>query len=221
MNNWNSIYKTKGIVQAKPSSLVISAINHFKEKALSRILDLGCGTGRHTKMLVDTGFEVYGCDSSEKALETITNIIPKSDFRKCDMTSLPYSPEFFDGILCHQVIQHGSLAKAKEASEEILRVLRPGGLLFLTAISTEHPKFATGREIEANTRIDTDDIDGHIPHHFFSENELRELFNKFDIYDLEHFIGPSELNPNKGSAAWIMYAQKPVDSPKTYQITVM
>lgn len=208
MKNWNSIYKAKGVFQKDPSPRALNAINHFEEKGLSRILDLGCGTGRHTTVLYDRGFDVYGCDSSEKALEVVANLMKDSDFRKCDMISLPYSSEFFDGILCNHVIQHGLLAEVRAACEEMLRILRRGGLLFLIVVSTEHPKCATGREIEPNTRIDTDALDGHIPHHFFTESELRELFKGFEIYKLEHFIGPSEIEPDKNSAAWEMYARK-------------
>jgi SAM-dependent methyltransferase len=208
MKDWNSIYEAKGIFQKNPSPGVLAAINHFGEKKLSRILDLGCGTGRHAMVLLERGFEVYGCDSSEEALGVVANLMENSDFRKCDMTSLPYNSDFFDGIICNHVIQHGLLADAREASGEMLRILRPGGLLFLTVVSSEHPKCATGREIEPNTRIDTDAVDGHIPHHFFTESELRELFSEFEIYTLEHFTGPSELDPSKDSAAWEMYAHK-------------
>ena len=208
MKDWNSIYEAKGIFQKDASPRVLDAIKHFEEKGLSRILDLGCGTGRHTTVLYERGFEVYGCDSSEKAIGVVADLMEDSDFRKCDMTSLPYSSEFFDGILCNHVIQHGLLADVRKACGEMLRILRSGGLLFLTVISTEHPKYTTGHEIEPNTRIDTDAVDGHIPHHFFTESELRDLFKKFEICTLEHFTGPSELDPIKESAAWEMYAQK-------------
>jgi len=78
----------------------------------------------------------------------------------------------------------------------------------LIVVSTEHPKCATGREIEPGTRIDTAAVDGHVPHHFFSEGDLRELFGDFEILNLEHFVGPSELEPSRGSAAWELSARK-------------
>ena len=208
MKDWNSIYEAQGVFQRDPSSRVLAAISHFKEKGYSRILDLGCGTGRHTTILLDNDFEVHGCDSSEEALRVVSNLISDADFRKCDMASLPYSSDFFDAIVCNHVIQHGLLADARKASDEMWRVIRPAGSLFLIVVSTEHPKCSTGREIEPNTRIDTDAVDGHIPHHFFTESELCELFDRFEINRLEHFTGPSELDPSKDSAAWEMYAQK-------------
>jgi len=208
MTHWNEVYKAHGVIQKDPSAEVVSAIARFRDEGISRVLDLGCGTGRHTTLLVDAGFEVNGCDTSAEALRVISNLINGVDFEQCDMTQLPYENEFFDGILCNHVIQHGRIADAQKAAEEMWRILRPGGLLFLVVVSTEHPKASTGREIESNTRIDTDGVDGDVPHHFFTDAEMRELFKGFTIDELTHITGQSELDPDKGMAAWKMYATK-------------
>ena len=208
MKDWDAIYESRGVMQTTPSPRVVRAVSRFRQEGVLRVLDLGCGTGRHTTLLVDAGFEVCGCDVSEEALHVVSGLIEEGDFRQCDMTSLPYASEFFDAIICNHVIQHGMAADAKKAVEEMLRVLRPGGFLHLIVASTEHPKSLTGREIEPGTRIDTDAVDGHIPHHFFSEDELRELFRDALIESLEHYTGSGELEPEKGSAVWEMYARK-------------
>ena len=173
MKDWSTLYTEKGIVQKEPSKKVLKTINFFKGKGLKRILDLGCGTGRHTTLLVKEGFEVYGCDNSKDALKIIKNFLVDNEFRLCDMTKLSYEDGYFDGILCYQVIQHGKIAGIKQSISEMYRVLKKGGYLFLVVISTKHPKFKTGEEIEPNTKINTDDIDGHMPHHFFSELEMQ------------------------------------------------
>lgn len=208
MKDWRSIYRTKGIFQKQPSSRVLQAIESFKENGFNRILDLGCGTGRHTAPLVDGGFNVYGCDFSQEALDIICQLIPEGHFKCCDMTSLPYEDDFFDALICNHVLQHGMVADVQQAIGEMKRVLRQGGHLVLIVISTEHLKFSTGYEIEPNTKIDTDDVDGHMTHHFFTEEELRVFFQDFELLRLEHVKGPSELNPEKESAAWELYARK-------------
>jgi len=188
---------------------VLETINFFKGKGLKRILDLGCGTGRHTTLLVKEGFEVYGCDNSEDALKIIKKFLVDNEFRLCDMTKLSYEDGYFDGILCYQVIQHGKIAGIKQSISEMYRVLKKGGYLFLVVISTKHPKFKTGEEIEPNTKINTDDIDGHMPHHFFSELEMQEFFNEFEIIKLDHFEGQSEINLSNRMAFWELYARRP------------
>jgi ubiquinone/menaquinone biosynthesis C-methylase UbiE len=209
MEDWNSVYEKKGVFQKQPSEKVIRAVSLFKQKGLSRVLDLGCGTGRHTRYLLEEGFDVYGCDSSEEALAIIRQRIPEAVFDCCDMTSLTYKDAFFEGIICNHVIQHGLKADAEKAAAEMQRVLAHRGYLFLIAASTSHPKYATGREIEPNTRIDTVALDGHVPHHFFTRQEMEKLFEDFDIISLEHFEGPSELDETTGSAAWELYARNP------------
>ena len=209
MNDWNSIYEERGILQKEPSETVIEAVNFFKHERVRTVLDLGCGTGRHTAYLLEEGFQIYGGDSSEAALELAMATLPAVNFETCNMTSLPYEAGFFDAVICNHVIQHGTRAEIKVAISEIGRILRKGGLLFLVAISTKHPKYLTGTEIEPNTRINTDSVDGDLPHHFFTEKELRALFSKqFKIVKAVHFEAPSELDANKETAAWKMYARR-------------
>jgi SAM-dependent methyltransferase len=209
MVNWDSIYKEKGAFQVEVSPRVVAGVASFKTEGARRVLDLGCGTGRHTRYLVDQGFEVFACDSSSEALDEAARLAPEATLGKCDFTSLPYEDSFFDAILCNHVIQHGFFDDVRKAVGEIVRVLKPGGFLFLVAVSTSHPKALTGREVEPNTRIDTDALDGHLPHHFFSETELRELFSGLEVVSLEHVERPSELEPSRWSAAWELRARKP------------
>jgi len=208
MSNWDSIYEEKGVFQIEISERAKKAVAFFLEKGLTTILDLGCGTGRHTRYLVENGFNVYSCDSSSEAVTIAKDNIPGAQFDTCEMISLPYNDVFFDAVLCNHVIQHGMLSDIEKTISDIYRVLREGGYLFLITVSTNHHKALTGREIEPNTRINTDAFDGHIPHHFFSELEIKQLFAHFEILHLEHFEGPSELDPSTWSAAWELYAIK-------------
>ncbi len=209
MKDWDSLYKEKGIVQKEPSKRVIEAVDFFKKEGLERILDLGCGTGRHTIYLLKQGFQVYGCDSSESALKISSEILTEIDFRQCDMTSLPYKDCFFDGVLCNFVIEHGKVENIKKAISEMDRILRKEGVLFLRVPSTKHPEYLTGREIEPNTKINIDSIDGDMPHHYFTEEEMREFFKGYEIIKLHHFEGASEDYPTKKSAFWEIYAMRP------------
>jgi len=208
MRDWNSLYKERGVVQKELSPKASDAVNFFRMTSATRILDLGCGTGRHAVYLVHNGFEVCGCDSSEAALHTAKGFLPEVELQMCDMGSLPYRDESIDGIFCHAVIQHGTLATVNRAIEEIHRVLKRGGALFLTVTSTEHPEYMTGREIEPGTKINIDAIDGDMPHHYFTEQEMRDLFGRFVTVKLEHYRAPSEKNPARIAATWALYATR-------------
>jgi len=207
MKYWDTIYKELGIVQKEPSEMVVKAINFFKKNNVNTILDLGCGTARHSLFLLKNNFKVYGCDCSENALN-IAKKIKEIEFKKCDMTSLPYDDGFFDAVLCNFVIQHGKIVDVEKTISGIYRILRKDGLLFLTVPSTQHDEFLTGEVIEPNTKINIDAIDGDMPHHYFVEEEMKVFFKKFDILKLNHFKAKSEKNQNKDAAGWELYAKK-------------
>lgn len=208
MRDWDSLYQQRGAVQKELSPRAGCGASFLGAAAARRILDLGCGTGRHTAYLVQNGFEVLGCDSSEAALRIAGSAVPGIQLQVCDIGSLPYGDRSMDGIFCHAVIQHGTLSTIKLAISEIHRVLRRGGALFLTSTSTEHPEYQTGREIEPGTKMGIDAIDGDMPHHYFTEHEMRHLFGCFDIARLEHYRAPSEKSPGRVSATWAIYCTR-------------
>jgi SAM-dependent methyltransferase len=208
MKNWGSLYQERGVVQREPSAKVVEAVAFFQTAETKTILDLGCGTGRHAALLQNKGFQVYGCDSSASALGIARENLPQVQFQQCDMGLLPYRDQRFDGIVCHAVIQHGTVATTRKTIAEIHRVLRIGGLLFLTVISTEHPEYLTGQEIEPGTKMHIDAIDGDMPHHYFTESEVRDFFGDFHIVKLKHYRAPSEKTPGRLAATWALYAQR-------------
>ncbi len=208
MKTWDSLYKEKGIVQPEVSGFVKDAVEFFEEQRLTKILDHGCGTGRHTSFLLEHGFKVWGCEISENALKIVKEMIKEVEFKKCDMTFLPYENNFFDGVLSHFVINHGKIADIRKAISEIYRVLRDKGMLFLAVPSIKHQESHTGEEIEPNTKINIDSIDGDLPHHYFIEEEIKELFDDFEILSLKHITYQNQKDLTKKGAAYILYARK-------------
>jgi SAM-dependent methyltransferase len=208
MNDWNEIYREKGVVQKDPSPYVLAAIEQFAPTAETAALDLGCGTGRHLAALLATGCSVFGCDTSSTAVETARKAYPDVNFAVCDMTHLPYSDHSFDIIISNNVLQHGTMEAIQQAFTEIKRVLKPYGRAFLSVTSTEHPKAQTGYEIEPGTRMDTDALDGHIPHHFFTDTELESLLAPLSVTHSEHVEIDSDLDPGRQSATWIIHAAR-------------
>ena len=64
----------------KDYSKEVNFIKHFAKKETSKILDAGCGTGRHSKILFDNGFFVKGFDLSEDMVNIANSKIPDHFF---------------------------------------------------------------------------------------------------------------------------------------------
>ena len=203
---WDALYRRRGIIQARPSPEVVGAIRMFRHARLETVLDLGCGTGRHTRLLADNGFSVYACDQSREALDMASRSVPEAQFQWTRMTELPYEDGFFDGVLCYQVLQHARMDGVLQAVTEVIRVLRSGGMLFLRVPSAEHPEAATGEETEPGTRLGIDAIDGDVPHHYFTRGELDRLFDGFNVLSLVHKHHASGKDPSRPAASWSLMA---------------
>jgi SAM-dependent methyltransferase len=103
------------------------------------ILDAGCGTGRHTAYLLSIGkTDVTGTDAVEAMLEKAKQKCPGVEFQVADLDSQPFADASFDAIVCGLAYSH--LKDLKPASNELARVLRPGGRMI---VSAPHP-YVTG-----------------------------------------------------------------------------
>jgi 2-polyprenyl-3-methyl-5-hydroxy-6-metoxy-1,4-benzoquinol methylase len=91
-------------------------VKRFKDSHASKILDFGCGTGRHAIYLARNGFNVYGFDQSERAIKRATVLLQaehlNAHLKVWNMTTLPlpYQDEFFDAVIAVRVIHHAKLA---------------------------------------------------------------------------------------------------------------
>jgi ubiquinone/menaquinone biosynthesis C-methylase UbiE len=111
-------------------------------RAGMRLLDVGCGPGSITRGLAErlAPGEVVGVDLSKETLEAarhdagargLTNL----HYEEGSVYELPFPDASFDVAFAHQVLQH--LRERDVALREMLRVLRPGGLLAIRDIDWE------------------------------------------------------------------------------------
>ena len=132
------------------------------------VLDVGCGAGRHLVPLVRNGFRAVGADLSEQALALLD---PRYSRVVADVQRLPFSDRSFDAVTCYGVLQHLTLAGQVKAVGELFRVLRHQGLAFVEVAGRLDMRYGSGKRIAPDTFVR-----GGIPHHYFSQSELHELF---------------------------------------------
>ena len=96
-----------------------------------RLLDVGCGTGHHMQALARRGFAVAGVDGSEAMLEHARANNPGVELHLADVDRLPFSDASFDYVLCIEVLRY--LRDPGPCVREMARVVRPGGMVLVTA----------------------------------------------------------------------------------------
>ncbi len=99
-----------------------------------RILDVGCGTGSLTRVLLESADvkSIAGVDLAEVYLESARQTIrdPRVDFKTGDATSLPFADNSFDRAFAMLVLHF--VPDAKKAVDEMRRVVRSGGVVAAT-----------------------------------------------------------------------------------------
>ena len=133
-----------GYTTANPEFLDIFAQHNIK-----KVCDAACGFGAYSIMLLNKGFEVYGFDISYNSIylteRILTNLgLPVGGYRICSITDISYPDMFFDGVVANAVLDHLSATDADVALEELHRIVKPGGLIYISfdAISEDDTKKA-------------------------------------------------------------------------------
>ena len=89
------------------------------------VLDIGCGTGLASRFFIENGFRVTGVDVSVPMLEIAKERFPSAKWVEGSAEALPFEPSTFDAAISGQTFHH---VDRKKAIEELLRILRPGGI---------------------------------------------------------------------------------------------
>ena len=194
MPDWDRIFTERGRVFTNPHSDIERVVKRVRNNDGSRILDLGCGTGRHVVHLSHLGFDVHGFDASPKALSMTQEWLDDEDLEAtlCEHQMedpFPYDDNFFDAVISVQVIHHNLMKNIRKTINEIERVLKPGGILFVT-FPVLHPGPVSAEddwklvEVEDGTYVPQKGWESGIPHHYFTLEEIPTEFRSFDIHDL-------------------------------------
>ena len=104
------------------------------------VLEVGCGAGRFTEVMLKTGARVFACDLSSAVEANYENCHQLSaDYFVCQANALelPVAPQSFDFVVCLGVIQH--TPSPEQTIAALARYVRPGGTLVLDHYPPEYP----------------------------------------------------------------------------------
>jgi ubiquinone/menaquinone biosynthesis C-methylase UbiE len=184
---WNSLFSSGEFLWKEPHELVTELLPTLKKLSGKRVLDLGCGAGRHLIFLSENGFICHGTDHAFAGLESARDWLADRGFEgnlsQNKMYQLPYATRSFEAVVCLFVIYHGTVIQIERAFKEIYRILKLDGLAVVTFISDKHHRFGNGVEIEPHTFITKIGADAGIPHHFNDEGEMLWMIKDFELLE--------------------------------------
>ena len=212
---WNEFWSDESTHEywLRPAAEVIDFMQSQSPRTYPRVLDLGCGLGRHAIAFAEAGYDVSATDASEKTIEHLRRWRDRLGLsiatETCDMLRQPFPADSFDIVVAYNVIYHGSRESFALAAKEVRRLLRTRGLFFFTCPTRDDGKYGCGECLAPHTYAAQNSMTPGDVHYFADAAGLRELLQGFSIVSLRKDEGYWN---NKGVSQffsnWIVTAEK-------------
>lgn len=157
-----------------------------------KILEIGCGTGRDARALIDIGFDYIGIDASEEMLRIAQKRVPSGKFIIGDFFHLPFRNDTFDGFWAVASFLHVPKTEIDTVLQQAHRVAKPHGIGFIslkekTVMDEGYIKESKGGGIERYFS-------------FYTPGEFQEILarNQFEISD-------SRTHTEHDGTKWLCY----------------
>ncbi len=131
--------------------------NNSEEIDQKKVLDIGFGTGRHMKRLMEMGVPVVGLDAVQRHAEVTQGVLAEANLLSPETGApivvgswhrMPFADESFTDIYClgRSELHNATIAQAMKFMSEAKRVLKVGGYLYIDIPDPEKGDYAYERE---------------------------------------------------------------------------
>ncbi|OOM80188.1 class I SAM-dependent methyltransferase [Clostridium sp. BL-8] len=140
-------------------------------------------------LFAQNGYEVKAVDLSEYAVNNLNNWAEREQLsiktEVCDMLNRPFEDETFDCLIAYNVIYHTDIQGFIKSLEEIRRVLKRNGEVFITLISKNTYSYQRAEQykrIDSNTILrDEDEPEKNVPHFYVDIEDIKTYFSEFEF----------------------------------------
>ena len=184
-NVWESYWSNKDHWDwwKKPAPQVLDLIRSLSPSEKPKVLDLGCGLGRHAIAFASAQFSVTATDASAIAIQHLTewarSLQLSIEAHVCDVLADTLPAETFDVVLSYNVIYHGSREQFAQAIRQAWKLLKRNGIFFFTCPSRQDGKYGFGEQVAPHTYRCTKSVTPGDIHYFADEYDLDELLDDF------------------------------------------
>lgn len=215
MKSWDLLYKKnieKKWKQDKLQEDMPKLLKIFRKNKVEKILDLGCGAGRNLVFFASRGFDVWGIDYSveglKKTKKKLREIGASAKLRRGDIfEKLPYKTNFFDAVICVQVINHNRLPIIRKSFREIERILKKKGFLYISVMRDspsarlfmETHKEYMHKKIAPRTYLPLGGPEKGVVHYIFRKSDVLRILKNYRIL---------KFGTNKPKYHWLVLAKK-------------
>lgn len=202
---WNNSYKNNDNFIFYPHEDIIRFISKYIRKRTGlnefnnihsdspKVLDFGCGIGRHIKLLNDFNIDGYGFDLSDRAISVAKNNFKRDGLNKlidkvivADITQLPYDDNDFNFMLSHGVLDSMPFDIAKKGISELHRTLKNDGLIYFDLIEVEDTSFDSSKGLD---QIVTGNHENGTIQSYYNLERINELiagnFSLVELYKIK------------------------------------
>ena len=173
-----------------PSLSAKKSLELFKEKNIHKIVEIGAGLGRDTLFFAKNLIHTTALDYSPSGIDIINQKTKKNNLSNYISSKLfdvrqrlPFEDNSIEACYSHMLYCMAlTTSDLKKLNNEILRILKPGGINIYTVRHTNDGDFQNGIHIGE----DLYENDGFIVH-YFSEEKVNSLLNGFKNISLEKF----------------------------------
>lgn len=172
------------------SSLSVSFEKSFMPK--SKILDIGCGSGRDLALLASLGHDCFGIDATPEFVTLCQKLHPELEGRVLHASLPGFDPPFggfFDGILCSAVLMHIPENQLDGTAISIKQCLQHRGRLLYSVPSKREDVVTDNRD--ANGRLFIPD----------QSNRLQAIFERLGFRLIAKWDNADSLG--RDSVEWI------------------